>query len=118
MLLGLVDDMARLYGALDLVVHPALHPEGFGRSIAEAQSAGVPVLATALGGPLELIEDGVSGVLLAPGDAPGLAKQVSTLFGDPVLHSRIRVGGLDASQRYGLPEHAAALESVYEAVSR
>lgn len=116
-LLGLVDDMASLYAACDLVVHPALHPEGFGRSIAEAQSAGVPVLATALGGPLELIEDGVSGILVPPGDAAGLAHEAGRLLHDPDLRSRLRAGGLDAGERYGMSAHAAAVEYVYKAVS-
>lgn len=117
LLLGLVRDMASLYGACDLIVHPALHPEGFGRSIAEAQLAGVPVLATALGGALELIEDGVSGVLVRPGDATGLAREVTRLLGDSVLRSRLQTGGLDAGERYGITAHAAAVESVYRAVS-
>jgi glycosyltransferase involved in cell wall biosynthesis len=116
-LLGLVDDMTTLYGACDLVVHPALYPEGFGRSIAEAQVAGVPVVATALGGPLELIEDGVSGRLVDPDDASGLARAVARLMEDCLLRSRLRAGGLDAGERYGVPAHAAAVESVYRAVS-
>lgn len=117
MLVGLVNDMASLYAACDLVVHPALHPEGFGRSIAEAQSAGVPVLATALGGPLELIEDGISGILVPPGDAAALAHEAARLLHDPALRSGLRAGGLDAGDRYGVPAHAAAVESVYKAVS-
>jgi glycosyltransferase involved in cell wall biosynthesis len=117
MLVGLVDDMAALYAACDLVLHPALHPEGFGRSIAEAQSAGVPVLATALGGPLELIENGVSGILVPPGDAAVLANEAARVLHDPNLRSRLRTGGLHAGERYGVSAHAAAVESVYKAVS-
>lgn len=117
MLVGLVDDMASLYAACDLVVHPALHPEGFGRSIAEAQSAGVPVLATALGGPLELIKDGLSGILVPPDDVATLAREAARVLHDPDLRSRLRAGGLDASERYSVPAHAAGVESVYRAVS-
>lgn len=117
MLVGLVGDMANLYGACDVVVHPALHPEGFGRSIAEAQSAGVPVVASALGGPLELIEDGVSGILVPPDDATALAREVARVLHDTGLRSRLRAGGLGVSERYGVPAHAAAVESVYRAVS-
>jgi glycosyltransferase involved in cell wall biosynthesis len=116
-LLGLVDDMNTLYGACDLVVHPALYPEGFGRSVAEAQVAGVPVVATALGGPLELIEDGVSGRLVPPGDAGALARAVARLMDDCVLRTQLCIGGLDAGKRYGVLAHAGAVESVYRAVS-
>lgn len=118
MLCGLVADMASLYGACDVIVHPALHPEGFGRSIAEAQVAGVPIVATALGAPLELIDDGVSGILIGPGDATGLARAVVRVLGDPGLRGRLRAGGLEAGKRYGIPAHASAVESVYRAVVR
>lgn len=116
-LLGVVRDMHSLYGACDMVVHPALHPEGFGRSIAEAQVAGVPVLATALGGPVELIEDGVSGILLRPGDATDLARKVTRVLSDAGLRARLQHGGLMRSERYGIPAHAAAVESVYRVAS-
>lgn len=115
---GLVGDMASFYRACDMVLHPALHPEGFGRSIAEAQVAGVPVVATALGAPLELIEDVVSGILVGPGDPVGIAQAVVRVLGDPVLRKRLQAGGLEAGKRYGIPAHAAAVESVYRAVVR
>ena len=116
-LLGLVRDPACLYAACDLIVHPALHPEGFGRSMAEAQTAGVPVVATSIGAANELIEHGRSGLLVPPGDVGALANAVSQVLQDPVLYDRLRSGGLATSERYRPEAHAAAMESVYRAVT-
>ena len=115
---GLVHDMPSLYAACDLVVHPALHPEGFGRSIAEGQIAGVPVIATAIGGALELIEDGLSGLLVPPGDRRALADAIVQVIGDPTLAGHLREGGLTAGKRYEPAAHAASMEAVYRAVLR
>lgn len=115
-LLGLVD-AADLYAASDLVVHPALHPEGFGRVMAEAQLAGVPVIATSLGAACELIDDGQSGLLVPPGNASALADAVRRVLDDPLLSERLRSGGLAAGERYRPEVHAAAMESVYRTVT-
>jgi glycosyltransferase involved in cell wall biosynthesis len=116
-LLGLVPDMASLYAACDVLVQPALYPEGFGRSTAEAQAAGVPVIATSIGATPELVDDGQSGLLVAPGDPRELAGAVSRVLHDPVLFDRLRSGGIAASERYRPEAHASAIESVYLAVT-
>ena len=116
-LLGLAPDPGQIYAACDLVLQPSLHPEGFGRSLAEAQVAGVPVIATALGAAPELIEHGGSGMLVPPGDVPALAALVERVLGDPQLRSRLRSGGLAQAARYGVQRHAASINSVYRAVT-
>ena len=62
-----------LMAACDAIVHTSVAPEPFGRMIVEAQLARRPVVATAAGGAVELIEDGVTGWLVPPGDAGALA---------------------------------------------
>ena len=69
--LGFVDDVPGLFGQLDIVVSPSTQPEGFGQSIVEAMMAGKPVIASASGGPVDVIEDGVTGRLVPPGHVPG-----------------------------------------------
>jgi glycosyltransferase involved in cell wall biosynthesis len=115
---GLVRDAADLYSASDLIVHPALHPEGFGRVMAEAQLAGVPIVATSIGAACELIDDGRSGLLVPPGDSSALAQAVRRVLEDPVLSERLRSGGLATGERYRPDVHAAAMESVYRTVTR
>ena len=57
-------DVPSFLAALDVYVHPSILPEPFGLVVIEAMAASKPVVATAHGGPLEMIEDGVSGYLV------------------------------------------------------
>jgi glycosyltransferase involved in cell wall biosynthesis len=63
----------RLYPEFDVVIHFSTRPEPFGRVVAEALAAGAPVIAAAAGGPVEIVEDGVSGWLVPPGDVAAMA---------------------------------------------
>ena len=76
---GLVRDMGRAYGACDLAILPSVRSEPFGRTIVEAQAAGLPVIASDAGGFRETIisrppENGGTGWLVPPGDATALAR--------------------------------------------
>jgi len=69
--LGERSDLARLFGAFDLFVHPSL-TEGLGTSILDAFSAEVPVVASRTGGIPEMVSQGETGLLAEPGDAISL----------------------------------------------
>jgi glycosyltransferase involved in cell wall biosynthesis len=77
---------------LDIVVIPSLWPETGPLVLFEAYAAGVPVVATRLGGPAELIRDGVDGLLFAPGDAMALAKIISEFARNPSSLESLREG--------------------------
>ena len=81
--LGFQSDVAGLMHAMDIVVHTSIAPEPFGRVIVEAMLAHRPMIAAAGGGALEIITDGVDGVLVTPGDARELATAVHRLRNDP-----------------------------------
>ncbi len=81
---GLRDDIPRLLGGIDVLVCPS-DTEGTPRAIVEAMLAGVPIVATAVGGVPDLIVDGESGVLVAPGSATQLAAAVGRLLDQPNL---------------------------------
>src|SRR5690606_4068884 len=68
---GFRDDLPRWMGALDLLVHPALM-EGMGISLLQASAAGVPIVASRVGGIPEAVRDDVSGLLVPPNDAVAL----------------------------------------------
>ncbi|MCI0567545.1 MAG: glycosyltransferase, partial [Acidobacteria bacterium] len=80
--LGERQDIPRVLQALDLYVQPSLS-EGFGLSVLEAMASGVPVVATHSGGLPEVVRDGVTGDLVAPGDAALLAQRIHSLLEDP-----------------------------------
>ncbi len=81
--LGRRSDVADLMRLVDIVLHTSVAPEPFGRVIVEAMLAGRPVIASNGGGVPEIIEDGVSGLLVPPGDVEVLAAAVSSLLQNP-----------------------------------
>lgn len=68
-----------IFASSDLLIHPSLRPEPFGRVIVEAFRSGVPVISTGLGGAGELIEHGVSGFKCVPNDYAGLFSLIKNL---------------------------------------
>jgi len=66
-------DPWRLYPEFDVVVHFSVRPEPFGRIVVEAMACGAPVIAARAGGPIEIVEHGVSGWLVEPGNVQALA---------------------------------------------
>jgi glycosyltransferase involved in cell wall biosynthesis len=80
---GARNDVPAILRRATLLVLPSVEPEPFGRTLVEAMAAGCPPIATAAGGPLEIIEDGVNGLLVPPGDAGALADAVKGLLADP-----------------------------------
>ena len=91
--LGFRDDLPRLMRAMDTVVHSSVNPEPFGRVIVEGLLARRPVVATAAGGVLEIIEDGETGLLYPPGDGAALSEQIERLRNDPALCERLVAAG-------------------------
>jgi glycosyltransferase involved in cell wall biosynthesis len=79
------DQAARVYAALDVVVLPAICSESFGLVVAEALSAGRPVLSTRCGGPEDQIEDGVNGWLVHPNDPSALSERIQQLAATPSI---------------------------------
>lgn len=80
---GVREDIPQVMAALDVLVLPSLQPEPFGLVMLEAMAAGRPVIATNHGGPVEVIEDRVTGVLVPPTDPEPLAEALLMLFRDP-----------------------------------
>ncbi len=77
------DQIERVYEALDVVVLPSICPESFGLVVAEALSAGRPVLSTRCGGPEDQIEDGVNGWLVDPNEPVALSIRIRQLAANP-----------------------------------
>ncbi len=105
-LLGQVDDAWDLLAAADLVVLPSVGHEDFPIVILEAMAAGRPVVASVVAGTPEQVEDGVTGLLVPPGDRVALAAAIADLVSDPARRERM---GQMAKQRYNqsfTPERA------------
>jgi glycosyltransferase involved in cell wall biosynthesis len=86
------EDLVRLYCRSQIVACPSLY-EGFGLPAVEAMACGVPVVATSAGALSEIIEDGVTGILVPPGDANALKDALRRLLSDPELCRRMGEAG-------------------------
>lgn len=80
-------DMAELFALSDVVVSCSAKPESFGRTLAEALAMNTPVLATAHGGALEIVREGVDGYLFPPRDAPALAQALERIYSQRAEHN-------------------------------
>jgi glycosyltransferase involved in cell wall biosynthesis len=115
--LGFVTDVPALLGQLDIVVSPSTQPEGFGQSIVEAMMAGKPAIASACGGPAEVIEDGVTGRLVPPGDVAALSRAISDMLDHPAAAAEMGRRGRERAVRlYDLRTTTRQIEQVYEQV--
>jgi len=74
---------------IDILVVPSVKPEGFGRTVVEAQMSKTPVIGTDIGAIPELIENGETGFLVNPGDADGIADYIGKLIKDKALYQKI-----------------------------
>lgn len=94
MFLGYQEKVADYYQVLDLLVQPSLS-EGLPNTVLEAMSFGVPVLATAVGGVPEIIQDG-NGIMVPPNDPEALAERMIQLLRDGALRCTIGSKGKDS----------------------
>ena len=79
-LVGHCSDMPTAFSLCDIAVTPSTEPEAFGRTAAEAQAMGLPIIASDLGGARETVDHGVTGFLSPPSDAGALADLLATLL--------------------------------------
>lgn len=116
---GFLRDVARFYAAIDVFALPTHEPEGFGLTLLEAAAAGLPSIASALGGAREVIEDGVTGVLIAPGSSTALAQAVMGLRQHPSQRVAMGVAARKrALERFSLDQTCAETERLYASVRR
>ncbi len=80
--LGFRSDIPLLMAACDLVAHTSTSPEPFGRVIVEAMLCGRPVVAAKAGGAIELVEQGINGFLVTPGNPQELAQVIITCLNE------------------------------------
>ena len=110
---GRRDDVADLLALCAAVVLPS-RQEAFGRVLIEAMAAGVPVIATAVGGIPEVCTDGVTALLVPPEDAEALAVAIAlTLTDQAATAARVAAAAADVRARFDLAAHAARVHAVY-----
>jgi glycosyltransferase involved in cell wall biosynthesis len=103
---------------MDVVVH-ASDREPFGRVLLEAMAATRAVIAPREGGPLEIVADGDTGVLVPPRDVDALAAAIVSLLEDPTRRAEMaRAARAHVAARFDIRQHARAVQAVLDDVLR
>lgn len=97
--LGFRSDLPRLMRAVDVVLHTAQAPEPFGRVILEGMLAARPVVAARAGGAVEIVREGVTGLLVPPGDVGAFVVAVGGLLADPARRVSLGRAGYERASR-------------------
>jgi len=114
-ILNFRNDVSDLLAAMDIYVHLSVEPEPFGLAIIEAMASGLPVVATAPGGPGEILEDGISGILVPPRSAERTSEAVSALLSNPEMRQRMGDRARERAFRlFHVSRYATELRSLYK----
>jgi len=126
-LLGLADcvtflgwraDIVRAMTRWDVFVLPSL-AEGFGITALEAMAAGLPIVATAVDGIPELVEDGRTGWLVPPGDPAALAERLHVLLLDPEQRRAMGAAGrARAQEHFSIDRMVTGISKIYDDILR
>lgn len=110
---GRRNDTAELLGCADLFLFPSL-AEGMPNAVLEAAAAGLPIVATSVGGIPEIIENGLNGILVPPGDSQALADASLRLLSNHELSSQLgRAAQATIQAKFGFDKLADALTGLY-----
>jgi glycosyltransferase involved in cell wall biosynthesis len=115
LLTGARRDVAACLDAMDVAIHASTNPEPFGRVLIEAMALGRPLIAPREGGPLEIVVDGETGLLVAPRDPAALAAAIDRLVRDPELRRRMgQAGRARVDAVFDIRQHVRAIEAIFD----
>lgn len=110
---GNVLNVSKYYNQFDIFVHPSLS-EGFGMVIVEAMSAGLPVIATNVGGIPEIITHGENGILVEPASAESIKRAIFLLISDKEMRIRLSKNALKTySDKYTFRKYIQQIDTIY-----
>lgn len=111
---GFVKDTPSALRGLDIVVHASTRPEPLGMVIIEAMACGRPVVISRAGGAQEIVNEGVDGMTVLPGDVEGMADAIATLTRDAALRERLGAAGRrNVESRFHSGGLAGKLQLIY-----
>lgn len=112
LLLGGRQDIADILSTSSVVVHASTKPEPFGRTFLEGMAMGRPVIASAEGGPLDVITHEHDALLIAPRDPGILAQAILRILDHPEWAKDMARNGAHTAQRYSIKNHTNAIEAI------
>jgi glycosyltransferase involved in cell wall biosynthesis len=113
---GFRDDVWAELARMDIFVHASITPEPFGQVIVEAMLSGIPVIASAGGGPSEILTDGVDGLLYAAADVDALVEALQRLRGDAPLRAQLSHAARIRAEHFSPRVAASKVMDLYQRV--
>lgn len=113
--LGKVESVGDVLRGADLFLLPSA-TESFGLAALEAMACAVPVVASAAGGIPEVVEDGTTGLLAAPGDVAGMVERALRVLGDPAEHERMKRSAATHALEFSADRVVPRYEALYQEV--
>ena len=101
-----------LLAAADVAVLSS-RDEGLGTTLLDAMAAGVPVVATAAGGVIEIVRDGVDGLLVAVGDGGALGAAIGRVLRDPALRRALSAAGRERVRQFSIDSTVEGTLAIY-----
>jgi glycosyltransferase involved in cell wall biosynthesis len=114
-LLGARSDVAAILALSDIVLHTSTTPEPFGRTFLEGMALGKAVIASNEGGPLDVIADGIDGLLIAPRNPQLLSDAVLQLLDNPGLRATLGANAAIKARDYSIERHTEMVCAVLRA---
>ncbi len=111
------DGLLNLFDAHDVYVFPSLY-EPFSLTLIHALACGIPTIASRTGGNVEIVQDGVSGLLFPKGDASALAAGIRRLAADGALRARVSAGGREIARGFTVARMIDQMEQYLSDVAR
>jgi len=112
---GYRSDIPDIISILDVMVHTSTEPEPLGRVVLEGMLFAKPVIATAHGGPVEIIEDNISGILVKPSDPAVLADKISQIFdNEDFRNSLCNAAVKRVDKKFSIESNVRSIEAQYE----
>ena len=114
---GYIEDIGNFWRNIDIAIFPARDDEAFGRVVVEAMAQGIPIISTKCGGPEEIIEHGVSGLLVDRNDLDALIECAKCLASDVTLRKKLgKQGRLRVSNEFSSAAYIERLHSCYKQI--
>ena len=115
---GQQEDVVPWLQAMDIFALPSWGDEGVPQAILQAMACGIPVASTTVGAITEAVDDGSTGLIVPPRDAPALGAALARLRDDPALRQRLGAAGHARAVRdFGLDRMLDRMEAVFRAVA-